>query len=320
MAVVDALDVLVGTARGLFALGTRVQTETDRTAPVPARVAALDAGLANREITALARVDSDTWMILDGHTVGRVRDGRWEEMARLDGAPATCLAASPQGILVGTEEAHLLRLDGRRLVPLDDFERAEGRRAWYTPWGDPPAVRSLAVSRDGTLYVNVHVGGVLRSRDGGRTWDPTLDIEHDVHQVAVHPDLSGVVLVAAAVGLGVSRDEGRTWSFATQGLHARYARAVAVSGDTIFLSASTGPGGRRAALYRKPLDGGAFERGGAGLPAWFPSNIDTACVAAAGATVAFGTEEGALYLSHDAGRTWAEATTGLPAIHAVSVE
>jgi hypothetical protein len=317
MHVVTALDVLIGTASGLFVLGTR----TDRTTPRGVRVVESEARLPDREITALVRDDAHIWMILDGRSLARaLEDGTWEEIARVEGAPATCLAASPHGILVGTEEAHLLRLDGHQLVPLDGFERAEGRRAWHTPWGDPPAVRSLAVSREGTLYVNVHVGGVLSSSDGGRTWHPTLDIEHDVHQVAVHPDRPGVVLVAAAVGLGVSRDQGRTWSFATQGLHARYARAVAIADDTIFLSASTGPGGRRAALYRKPLEGGAFERGGAGLPSWFPSNIDTGCLAAAEATVAFGTDEGELYLSRDAGRSWEEVATGLPAIRAVSVE
>ena len=316
MHVVNALDVLIGTASGLFAIGS----PTDRTTQPGARVAESEPKLPGHEITALVRDDTHIWMILDGRSLGRaLEDGTWEEIARVQGAPATCLAASPHGILVGTEEAHLLRLDGRHLVPLDGFETAEGRRAWHTPWGDPPAVRSLAVSREGTLYVNVHVGGVLRSSDGGRTWRPTLDIEHDVHQVAVHPDRPGVVLVAAAVGLGVSRDEGRTWSFATQGLHARYARAVAIADDTIFLSASTGPGGRRAAFYRKPLEGGAFERGGAGLSPWFPSNIDTGCVAAAEATVAFGTDEGEIYLSRDAGRSWEQIATGLPAIRAVSV-
>ena len=51
------------------------------------------------------------------------------------------------------------------------------------------------------------------------------------------------------------------WEFVTAGMHAHYSRAVAVSDDTVLVSASTGPRGRRSALYRKPLDGGTrFER------------------------------------------------------------
>src|SRR5919109_1287599 len=48
-----------------------------------------------------------------------------------------------------------------------------------------------------------------------------------------------------------TRDAGETWTFATDGLHARYARAVALDGDALFLSASTGPRGGRAAVYRR---------------------------------------------------------------------
>src|SRR5205085_12622158 len=115
---------------------------------------------------------------------------------------------------------------------------------------------SIAVGTGGASYVNVDGGGVVRSRDGGASWAPTLDIEADVHQVLASPARREVVLVAAYGGFGVSADGGGSWKFVTDGMHAHYARAVAVSGDTAFVSVSTGPRGKRAALYRKPLDGG----------------------------------------------------------------
>ena len=62
----------------------------------------------------------------------------------------------------------------------EDVPFTEGRDRWYTPWGGPPDTRSMT-SADGKVYANVHVGGVVRSADAGRTWQPTaLDIDADV--------------------------------------------------------------------------------------------------------------------------------------------
>jgi hypothetical protein len=113
---------------------------------------------------------------------------------------------------------------------------------------------------------------------------------------------------------------GHSWDFADSGLHARYLRAVAVSGETMLVAVSTGPGGRRAALYRRPLDGDApFERCRAGLPEWFGDNIDTGCLAGGDGTVVAGTTDGRVFASHDAGATWTLAAKGLPAVRCVHV-
>jgi hypothetical protein len=298
--------ILVGTAGGLWSL------TGERTTPVEA--------LAGRTVTALAPDGPRIWAIVDGVALWESRDGAWTARASLEGPAATCVAATGDGPVIGTEQAHLLRLAGAGLAPVESFEHVEGRAAWYTPWGDPADVRSLAVARDGAMHVNVHVGGVARSRDGGASWTATVDIEADVHQVLAHPTRSDIVLVAAAEGFGVSRDGGDTWQFATTGLHAHYLRAVAVAGDYVIISASKGFHGRRAALYRKSLDGGGrFERCAAGLPKWFDDNIDTGCLAAAGPLVVFGTGDGQVFRSLDAGVHWELVVKGLPAIAAVAL-
>jgi photosystem II stability/assembly factor-like uncharacterized protein len=212
-----------------------------------------------------------------------------------------CVLDTGDRVLVGTDEAHLLELDGDHLVPVDGFERAEGRTRWYTPWGGPPDVRSMAAARDGTLYLNVHVGGVLRSTDGGATWEPTpLDIDVDVHRVLAHDDL--VLAACGDGGLATSRDGGETWSFATGGLHGTYCRSVAVAGGTELVTASTGPFTKEGAVYRRPLGSDApFER----VTEVFPFNIDTFQLAGArDGRAAFGTEDGRVYLSTDEGATW----------------
>jgi photosystem II stability/assembly factor-like uncharacterized protein len=299
--------ILVGMEGGMreFDLGER-----------PAREA-----FVGRTVTALARDASHAWALIDGREVWAEDGERWQKRATVEGPAATCLAPDAQGLLVGTETAHLLRLTGDRLEAVESFDRVDGRETWHTPWGDPADVRSLAVDpAEGTIYVNVHVGGVVRSRDGGRTWTPTLDIDVDVHQVIVHPSRPRTVLVAAFDGFGVSRDGGDSWSFVIAGLHAHYARAVAMSDEAVLLTASTGPGGRRSALYRKSLDGSdEFERCRQGLPEWFTDNIDTACLATAGPLVVFGTEDGRLYCSADGGAAWKLLAKGLPSVRSALI-
>ena len=297
--------ILVGTESGLW------QLRGDALEPVDQ--------LNARPVTALAQRGDETWAIVDGRTLWHGAGRHWSERAALDGRVATCVASTPHGLLIGTAQAHLLRLLGDTLEAVPSFETVAGREKWYTPWGDPADVRSIAVALDGTIYVNVHVGGVVRSRDAGRSWAPTLDIEVDVHQVLTHPTRPDVALVAAYDGFGVSRDGGDSWRFITDGMHAHYARAVAVSGETLLVSASTGPRGRRSTLYRRPLDGETdFARCREGLP-WFASNIDTACLAADDSLVVFGTDDGRVFRSLDSGAHWGLVTKGLPTITAVTI-
>jgi hypothetical protein len=54
------------------------------------------------------------------------------------------------------------------------------------------------------------------------------------------------------------------------------------------------------------------------LPEWFDDNIDTGCLAARGARVAFGTEDGRLFCSPDGGASWELLGKGLPAVRCVS--
>lgn len=298
-------DVLVGTASGLW------QSRDDGLEPVD--------GFAARSVSALGRRGNEVWAIVEGRTLLQRTGGRWDDRASLGDHQATCLASTPNGLLIGTGQAHLFRLVADAPEPVESFETVEDRETWYTPWGDPADVRSIAVGLNGAIYVNVHVGGVVRSRDAGRSWTPTVNIDADVHQVITHPARAEVVLAAAYEGFGLSGDGGDSWRFITNGMHAHYARAVAVAGATVVVSVSTGPQGRRAALYRKPLDSDTtFERCSDGLP-WFDDNIDTACLGADGSLVVFGTADGRVFRSLDEGARWTLIASGLPRVTAVTV-
>src|SRR5690606_704216 len=158
-------------------------------------------------------------------------------------------------VWVGADSARLYHLDDGRLTEDMSFAEAPGREAWHTPWGGAPDVRSLSAGPDDVLYVNVHVGGILRRAGDG--FAPTVDIASDVHQVLAHPDRPGVVVAATARGLATAGD-GAAFDFRTGGLAHTYCRAVAVDGDTVLVSASRGPRGGDARLYRGSLDGEAL--------------------------------------------------------------
>ena len=296
--------VLVGTTDGLHELGGSEGVQ-----------------IAGHEVNSLARDASDWWAIVDEREVWRSSDGNpWARHASVQDLRANCLLSTKATLLVGTSESHLLAVREDSLERVESFDQTPGRDEWYTPWGGPPDVRSMSADVSGSVYVNVHVGGVVRSSDGGGTWAPTLDIHSDVHEVLLDP-ASGLVLAASARGLGVSRDGGDSWAFSIEGLHGNYLRAVAVVDSTVLVSASTGPRTNRAALYRKPLEGDVdFKKCQAGLPEWFSDNINTLCLAASAQTAAFGTSEGAVYISLDSGQTWTLEADSLPPVRCVALE
>lgn len=290
--------VRIGTEDGMYDLGSGVTAQ-----------------LAGREINALVPDGPAWWALTDGSTIWRADgDGDWSEAATSD-VRAHCLLPTAAGLLVGTAEARLLRLADGRLEAIEGFEAVEGRDGWYTPWGGPPDTRSLAADTAGTIFANVHVGGIPRSADGGATWQPTIEIDADVHEVLA---AGGFVFASCALGLAVSVDGGDSWTFETDGLHASYSRAVAVCDRAVLISVSTGPHGDRAAVYRRPLAGGRFERCRDGLPEWFSDNVDTHCLAAAASEVALGTRGGEVFLSKDQGGSWELAAGDLPPVKCVA--
>lgn len=302
--------LLVGTEEGLFELQPHGAATTH---------------LAGRRIGAVDHDGTSCWAVVDGTQVWQAGSDLtgWQQRAEAAGdTRLNCLVAGSGDLLVGTSGARLLRLhDGAGLEELEGFEELESRAQWYTPWGGPPDTRSIARGVDGTVFVGVHVGGVVSSSDGGRSWrQSSLDIHADVHQVLVDPAHAELVVAPCAEGLAVSDDVGDHWRIDRLGLHATYARAAAVAGDTLVLSTSTGPAGERSALYRRPLPGpGAFERCRDGLPEWFEGNIDTGCLVAHHDTVVAASSDNAIWRSDDRGATWSQMTTMDAPVHALAL-
>ncbi|MGB2755442.1 MAG: hypothetical protein WBD75_10660 [Phycisphaerae bacterium] len=222
------------------------------------------------------------------------------------------LAEQPLEVLVGTEEARLYRVLGERpkAERLEAFDALPCRSGWHTPWGGPPAVRSLAATPDRWVYADIHVGGIMRSPDGGLTWEPvTPDLNEDVHQVATCPAAPERVYANTARAFYLSEDRGRSWQHRAADLQERYGRCVAVHParpDLVLVTVSDGPHGDdvHGMLYRTEDAGRSWTHVTGGFPASTAKNIDTYHVAFSPAGVAFAVVGPALYASRDCGATW----------------
>ncbi len=253
--------------------------------------------------------------IVGGHSLyRRSPDGEWAEIVKTEFNLSCCV---PIGnvVFVGTDDAHVLRVDADGAQQrLTGFDAVAGRDKWYAGsaiidgkrMGPPLGIRSMAATCDGSvLLANVHVGGVPRSTDAGLTWQPTINIDSDVHQVCTHPTRPDIAIAAAAVGLCISRDAGTTWTVEQQGLHAHHCSAVAFGRNDIFVSAATSPFATEGAVYRRPIDSdGPLQPLDGGMPQWTDGIVDTDCIATRDSMAAVIHRSGQLYVSNDDGASW----------------
>lgn len=267
--------------------------------------------------------------IVDGRSLYRgTPGGKWHPIHTSSMDLACCIRVGDL-IYAGTDDAQVLRIDSSGgCAPLPGFQSIPGRDKWYAGTaiidgkvvGPPLGVRSMALTCDErVLLVNVHVGGIPRSIDAGETWQPTIDIDADVHDVCAHPTHADWVIAASAVGLCVSRDGGSTWTVEQDGLHAPHCSAVAFAGDDILVSASTDPFAEQGAMYRRSMHDTGPLRPLDGIPRWIAGKCDTDCIDVRDSHVAFADWAGNVYLSDDQGRTWTCCATGHPAPSALAI-
>jgi hypothetical protein len=280
--------------------------------------------LANHSVEGLASDGrGGALAIIDGHSLcHRAPDGAWRTIATAEFNLGCCVTVG-NFIYAGTNDARVLSITAAgEIEQLHGFDGVAGREKWYAGTamidgklvGPPLGVRSITATSDGAvLLANVHVGGIPRSVDRGATWQPTIDVDSDVHEVRAHPIRPGVVVAASAAGLCTSLDGGATWDVEQAGLHAKYCSAVAFAGDDVLVAASTEHFATQGAIYRRRVgEHCPLIMVAGGLPPWLDGIADTGCIATHGSAVAVADKKGNLYGSADAARTWWRLAEGNP--------
>ncbi len=173
-------------------------------------------------------------------------------------------------VWVGTERSRLYKSSdyGETFALVTNFEQLPSRPTWsFPPRPDTHHVRWIAHGPNEEVYVSIEFGALLRSLDGGKTFeDRRPGSPRDTHVLRVHPAAPGRLYAATGDGLlqaghawAESRDSGTTWRYASQGLEAMpYLYGLAVNSgdpDDIRIAASPNPRAAHevasASIYRQ---------------------------------------------------------------------
>jgi hypothetical protein len=225
-------------------------------------------------------------------------------------------------VYAGCEPSMLFRHAGDRWQELSALREIPSAPTWSfppRPWTSH--VRWIAPSpHDASLLlVGIELGGLMRSEDGGATWeDHRPGAQPDVHSLAWHPTAPGRAYEAGGGGSAWSFDAGRTWEPADEGRDRHYTWAVAPDPhdpDCWYVSASPGPfnahraGRAEAYLYRWRGEG-PWQQLGEGLPQPLDA-MPYALVARDGELYA-GLSDGRLYAGADRGDRWVQVALDNP--------
>jgi len=189
---------------------------------------------------------------------------------------------------------------------------------WITP--DPLVA--------GRIFAAIEAGALVRSLDGGETWeDRKPSGPFDTHTLVMHqlaPDrlysAAGDGFMEPGNGFARSDDGGETWYRPDEGLQYHYLWSMAVSPadpDTIVISASPGPQQAHSqpyaesAIYRRS-DGSQWQQVQAGLPA--PNGLLASVLVADQAEpgVFYAGNNQGIFRSEDTGLTWEKLSIPWP--------
>jgi photosystem II stability/assembly factor-like uncharacterized protein len=293
---------------------------------------------SHAQCLALDASDPDTCFagLRDGG-VRRTRDGgaSWQDCGLPEpGVFSLAVSAADGAVYAGCEPSMLFRSDdgGETWRELSALLDLPSRPTWSfppRPWTSH--VRWIAPSPHdaGLLLVGIELGGLMRSTDGGETWqDHRPGAQRDVHSLAWHPHAEGRAYEAGGGGSASSVDGGETWRPADDGRDRHYTWSVAADPDdpdVWFVSASTGPfaahGGRDAdaRIYRRRGDEPWQEVCDPGRA------MPYALAFAADGRLFAGLSDGRILVTVDRGETWqalalrGEAPTALHALAAPAV-
>jgi photosystem II stability/assembly factor-like uncharacterized protein len=259
----------------------------------------------------------------------------WEHLPGVEHPRVTAVAVSPAdgALYAGTEPSALFvsRDGGASWRELEGLRNLPSAPTWSfppRPWTSHVRAISLSYTDPNLVVAGIELGGILRSPDGGETWqDQRPGAYADCHSLAAHPLSPEALYEAGGGGFAESGNFGDSWRAADDGMGLHYVWGLAVDSEDpslIYTSAAPGPylahgsGFSDAAIYRR-RDGGRWEPLLEGLRE-FPYAL-AADPGTSGALFA-GFGDGEILRSPDAGASWDEVSRtpgGLAALAVVQI-
>ena len=254
-------------------------------------------------------------------------------------------------VYAGTEPVGLYRSkDGGQhwleLTALRNQPESVTEKWWFPQFPHESHVLSIFVDWHDprVLCVGLEHGGILRSRDGGASWeDISAGIEYvDIHTVKGDPLQPNLYYTATARGFYRSERYGRDWLFAERGIDRSYFHdLVVIPGNppALFLTTANGtpPAWMRkekaqSAIFRSLDCAVSWQQLTGGLPAsmermiWNlsvdgdnPDHLYAGTGEAQGQRTEDSASRGSVWLSRDRGDTWAQIYQGPNTIRSVCV-
>lgn len=198
---------------------------------------------------------------------------------------------------------------------------------------------------NGRMYIAISAAGAFRTDDHGETWqpinrglrsefmpDPTAEVGHCVHRIAMHPSQPDVLFMQKHWDVMRTNDAGANWTEVSGNLPTDFGFVIDVHAhepETIYVvpiksDSEHYPLDGKLQVYRSRTGGNDWEALTNGLPqANCYVNVLRDAMAVDGMDecgVYFGTTGGQVYGSADSGDTWAPLVRDLPPVLSVEVQ
>ena len=315
--------IYVGMHDGVCAVTSEDDGKNWRQGPVttlPHAASRLTASPVNPERAYLAAYEAGVYRTDDAGVTWRHIDSYPTEYAH----SVLAHPVEPDAVYAGSEPAAVFQSKdaGESWQECSGFRAVPESTAWgfHAPTRDSH-VRDLRVSPGDPnhLYAGIEVGGMVRSRDGGNSWQQLPGLDDDIHCVNLSSTRPQRVYVATASAPYRTDDGGDSWELINDGLDRRYTLHVSAApddADLVLVTVSENARRNNPQFYRS-TDGGqswALVKGlGSG------ENPEDMVVAFewdphSPGQVYAGTDGGKLFCSRDRGESWEQLPVNLSSV------
>ncbi|NYF52645.1 WD40/YVTN/BNR-like repeat-containing protein [Tunturiibacter gelidoferens] len=251
-------------------------------------------------------------------------------------------------VYAGVEDAALFRsADGGGSWEEMSGLRGHGSGPHWQPGAGGMCLHTIILdpSDPARIFIAISAAGAFRTDDAGKTWkpinqglrseqipDPTAEVGHCVHHIAMHPSRPGVLFMQKHWDVMRSDNAGDSWREVSGNLPTDFGFVIDVHAhepETVFVvpiksDSEHFPLDGRLRVYRSRSGGNEWEALTKGLPqkdcyvnvlrdAMAVDSLDEC-------GVYFGTTGGQVYGSSDGGDSWTPIVRDLPAVLSVEVQ